>query len=152
MNPAFPNEYVLHLSTGETIQVSELDLSILGASPAILAHFAPLQALCTQLTRSQLEEAKGGYDEALKSKLRSPPVGCLIKNPAPVCSLIASCSMANKKECTTKNVTKRGGKFPDCWTVETGKLQGFERAWAAELSDVVIHAWRAGRHVFVVIE
>ena len=151
MNTVIPNEYPLRLTTGEQLDVSEIDMSVLEAEPSVLEAFSPLLALCTQLTRSELEEAKAGWDSALKVKLRSPPAGCLVRIPSPLCGEIGHCSMASRPTCTTKNLLKKGGGFPVCWTYSLDHLDGFERSWAAELCDAVVHAWRQGRHVIVVV-
>ena len=143
---------MLRLTTGEELEVSELDLSVVKAPKEVLEAFAPLMALCTQVTREQLEEAKAGYDDALKKELKSSPIGCLLKNPSPTCGLIRDCGMAKPIICTTKNVSKNVGTFPSCWTYDTpDTLMGFEYAWVAEICDAVIHAWREGRFVIIVV-
>ncbi len=151
MNRVLLDEFPLFLSTGEEIPVSILVLELLQASPIVLKTFEHILSLCTQITHDELEEAKSGYDTALKKKLRSPPNACLIRLNS-VCGEINQCSMAVLNKCTTKNTTKNGGAFPFCWTTPSvEKLVGFERSWSIELCNAVVHAWRQGRYVIVVI-
>lgn len=152
MNRVQPNEYVLKMSTGEVLQVSEIDMTILQPPEAVISAFSQIYNLCTKLTRLELEEAKAGWDNAMKQKMHSFAHGCLVRIENHVCGEIRSCSMANKQTCTTKNLSKKGGNFPICWTYSLDKLNGFNRSWAAELCDAVVHAWRLGRHVILVVE
>ncbi len=138
------NEYKLRLSTGETLEVSELVLSIQTITPEALREFEKIRHLCTELSHDEMEEAKIGYDRVLLKKLRSSSIGCLLKNPQPVCGLIRSCSMANPSLCTTKNVGKKIGKFPNCWTWPS------EEPLSSELTDTIIHAWQVGKTVIIV--
>lgn len=140
------NEYVLKLSTGEEIQVSELVLSIHPISAEAAAEFARIRHLCTEVTHAELEDAKIGYDRPFLRKMRAGPTGCLLKNPGAVCGLIGSCSMAKPAQCTTKNVGRSKGKFPICWTWPSSA------PGSSELCDAVVHAWREGRHVVVVTD
>lgn len=150
MNPIIPFEYTLYLSTGETLEISEIDLSIIQASDQILSLCHPIISQCTFVTREELEQAKGQYDSPFKAKLRSFPPGCLTKNRNPVCSQIDSCIMADKKKCTTKNISKTGGNFPRCWTFQLDEVDSLVKFQAIELADVVIHCWREGRLVIIV--
>ena len=137
------NEYVLRLSTGEELQVSELVMAVLRTTPEAEAEFGKIRHLCTEVTAEEIEDAKIGYDRPLLRKLRAPPSGCLLKSPSPVCALIRSCSMAKPPECTTKFSRRGKPAFPRCWTWS-------EAPGASEVCDAVVHAWREGRHVIVV--
>ena len=94
--PTIADEYPIKLSTGETIQIAEIDAE---RSPA-LANLEVRKALdgllqhCCRVSRKVMEEAKAGYDTQFKKLLRSQPIGCMLKAEPHQCRLINECAMA----------------------------------------------------------
>ena len=143
------NDYTIWLSTGEELQVTEIaDLEF---SKSGLEDVEPVLSLCTKLSHRELEEAKEGYDSALKSKMKSPPVGCLLRFEHPICAEIKRCSMADPKKCSTKHTSRGGGKFPICWTCSRSLPKNQEQSDLTYMCNIIVHAWRQGRHVIVVM-
>lgn len=150
MNPPIHSEYLIRLSTGEDIEIAEVNMNLLGLSDSLLQALLPIFSICTNLSETEIEEARIGDDRAFKRKMNSQPVGSLARLADPVCSQIRNCGMADAKTCTTKNVNKRIGKFPSCWTTETREFVDFERLRYLEVYNSIVHAWREGRHVVVI--
>lgn len=150
MRPVLPNRYKLRLSTGEEILVAEIDIGMLEAPEAVLRASSIVTTLCTSISREIMEEAKMGYDTRFLKCLRSPPIGCLLRVYSPRCSLFKDCTMANARECTTKNSTRKGGKFPSCWSYDVSYVDAEIVAEVREFCDAVIHSWRENHHVILV--
>lgn len=146
-------EYSLSLTTGERIDVSELDPGLLGEewSEAVAAAVRPLTDMCAHVPREAVEAAKLGYDTELKRLLRDP-VGCLVMLDRPVCSVIRDCPMAVREKCTTRNATARkGGLFPVCWEWQVpDDLDPVLEPAVQAAAQAIVHAWRQKRHVLVV--
>jgi hypothetical protein len=147
------DEYPIRLSTGETIQVAEIDAE---RSPA-LAHVQIRAAVdgllqhCCHVSREIVEEAKGGYDARFKPLLRAQPAGCMIKSDPHECRLMHDCAMAIRHVCTLRNQNVQT-PLPICWEYAPPViLQDMElRNAAIELGSVIGHAWRRGLYVIIV--
>jgi len=147
-------EYNLELSTGERIQVSELDESRYPplSDKVVLLTAAAVVVHCTHAARDVVEDAKSGLPERLEDFIRTPPEGCLMKLESPVCSEISQCAIANRSHCTTRYRTKASGAaFPFCWTYSV-KAYGSpeQKAQGQDLCDSIVDAWRGGRLVVIV--
>ncbi len=141
-----PIEYSLVLSTGETIEIAEIDLDfVLDKSENVMSGAAPILALCGHVTRAIMEESKSGYDANLKLLLRDP-WRAMMKLSDPVCSEIKSCAMANEKECTTRYNNGKKGKFPICFSYNPNQIS----YGAKMLCDTIIQLWRRGLYVVIV--
>lgn len=150
-----PVEYLIDLSTNETIHIAEFDpdrilemqnQSVLEASHDVLEQ-------CTKMPREVIEEAKHGYDTNFKILLRTPPVGALLKLPLPLCSERSVCSLYKISKCTTKNVDDKVGNFPICFesdfpvkTLFTKEVVSVSR----DLKSSIIHSWGKGMYVILV--
>jgi hypothetical protein len=145
-------EYVLRLSTGEDILVSELDPESvpLLADPEVARLAGAVLSLCARAPRTALEDAKSGLPEALEPYLGTPPAGCLLKMSVPLCSEVRHCVISDSVKCSTHHRMKRGPAFPMCWTfaVPLGGTPA-QSSRARDLSDSIVSAWRDGRHVIV---
>lgn len=147
------DEYPLRLSTGETIQVAEIDAerSPALAIPQIRKSIESLLKHCCLVPREIVEEAKGGYDTRLKPLLRSQPRGCMIKTEKPICLHIESCSMASKPICTLHNCAPSSTPLPICWEFSPPPMAHLEaRTATIDLGTLIGHAWRLGKYVFIV--
>jgi hypothetical protein len=151
--PTIADEYPIRLSTGETIQIAEIDAF---RSPA-LANLHVLKVLdgllkhCSSMSRKIVEEAKGGYDTNFKALLRAQPMGCMIKSNSPICLRINDCSMASKPVCTLHNCLPSKTPLPICWEFSPPPIANLEvRLAAIELGTIVGHAWRRGLYVCLV--
>jgi len=147
------DEYPVHLSTGEVIQISEIDAE---RSPA-LAHPDVRKAVeglllhCCHASREIMEEAKGGYDTRFKLCIRSQPIGCMIKAEPHQCRLINDCSMAYKPVCTLHNAAPSPKPLPICWEFDPPKTESpWVRVAATDLGTVIGQAWRNNKYVFLV--
>lgn len=141
-------EYTIHLSTGETVEISEIDPKALDGfwDETLETEATELLEWCAKVSRRDMEDAKIGYDNTLKQKLRSP-IESLLRLNNPVCSSIESCSMAKRTDCTLRNMKRGIGKFPICF--DWGYGRNFSSK-LTELSHVVIHSWRMNRFVIFV--
>lgn len=171
------DEYAIRLSTGETIQVSEIDSerSPAVAHPKVRKAVDGLLQYCCFVSRDIAEEAKGGYDTRLKPLLRSSPVGCMSKADPHMCRLIHECAMVSIPVCTLHNCMPSPRPLPICWEFSSplphpqSKQDGTYResndidvdlihlredfeVWEAaiDLGSVIGHAWRRGLYVFIV--
>jgi hypothetical protein len=155
MKTIFPVDYIVDLSTGEELKIAEFDperipemkdLDVINASSDVLD-------LCTRVPREILEEAKKGYDTRLKPLLRTPPVGTLLRAPMPLCNERWSCSMYNKMGCSLRNISEKGGAFPECWEIEADKLVKLSADILDDsraLKTAIIHVWRQGAYSIIV--
>ncbi len=145
-------EYNLSLSTGEEIQVSELDPESVPSltDPVVVRLADAVLSRCTRSPRVALEDAKSGLPESLEAYLGTPPSGCLLKVSTPVCAELRFCAMSNPTKCSTRNVARRRAIFPMCWTcsLPDGGTEE-QRSQARDLSDSIVSAWRDGRHVVI---
>ena len=148
------DEYPLRLSTGETIQVAEIDAA---RSPALIVPqirkaIERLLAHCCHVPREIVEEAKGGYDTRLKPLLRSQPMGCMIKAEPSICRHIDGCSMAFKPICTLHNCRPSQTPLPICWEFSPSQSMAHleARTAAIDVGTIIGHAWRRGFYVFIV--
>jgi hypothetical protein len=148
-----PFEYTLHLNTDEDLLISELDPGIVKEldDDNINKALSLVLNLCSYVTRLSVEEAKSGYSKKLTNQLRTEPVGALMKLDNPICKYIGDCSMAVKSECTTRNIKKGFGKFPECWEYQIKhKLSDELQMVATDLSRVIIHAWKEKKYVLII--
>jgi hypothetical protein len=153
MDPTTADEYPVRLSTGETIQVAEIDeeRTPLLADPQVKKAISGLLQHCCHTTRDVMEEAKGGYDGRFKLCLRAAPIGCMIKSEPHICRLIDDCAMAYKPVCTLHNASPQSPKpLPICWEFDPPVDDPVTRTAAAELGSVIGHAWRRGLYVVIV--
>lgn len=145
-------EYVLSLSTGEEITVSELDPESIPSltDPVVVRLADAVLSRCTRAPRDAIEDAKSGLPESLEAFLGTPPFGCLLKLSLPVCAELKHCVISDPVRCSTRHRTKRGPDFPMCWTfsVPTGGTPE-QSAQARDLADSIVSAWRDGRHVVI---
>lgn len=143
-------EYVLPLSTGETLLVTELDPDAVPElrDPAVAACLEPVLCRCTYAPRRVLEDAKNGGTAELEDLLGTPPVGCLLKLDRPHCHeyIVSVCAVASGG-CNTRNVRRGRPCFPDCWTY---LLMDEDPPVARLVADAVVGAWKSGRYVVVV--
>lgn len=147
-----PAEYTLRLSTGEAVEVSQFD-SVSHpqlASPAVRAACASVLDRVPTVTREVMEAAKVGDDRALRSALKAQPSGALVMVRNHRCAQWGDCVM-HGKACTTTNVRKRVGQFPECWEYEPEAKAGDEEGDARGVGTAVVHAWRGGRHALFVV-
>jgi hypothetical protein len=153
MSGIVPIEYNLHLDTGEQIMICELDQETTPtlSDPIVIEFLKNLLDRCSFVTREALEEAKLGRAKPLQNQIRSTPIGALLTITKPDCDHIKDCVMADKKKCSTRNIGKSGGKFPQCWDYQLdSKIPPEPKAAVAAIGAVIVHAWREGRHVFIV--
>ncbi len=130
----------------------ELDAGVvLGlADAAVVAAARSVLERCTIVSRDVVEESKGGYTQRLHKLLRSPPIACLVTLSA-TCGELRTCSMSDPVKCVTNRTVRKLPAFPDCWrfapdgvpSAEVGRL-------ANDIGTTAVHAWRSGKHVFVV--
>jgi hypothetical protein len=152
--PSLADEYIIRLTTGETLTIAELDTE---RSPALLIPQVAkacdgLLRHCTRVTREIMEEAKGGYDARFKPLLRASPQGCMAKADPHVCRLIRDCAMASGPICTLRNSNQRSrAPLPICWEFPAPVIPDLEVQNAIiELGSCIGHAWRRGLHVVIV--
>jgi hypothetical protein len=151
--PTIADEYPVRLSTGETIQVAELDEERSPAlvEPRVRAAVEGLLQQCSFVSREIMEEAKAGYDTRFKAQIRSQPLGCMIKAEPHICRLINDCAMAFKPVCTLHNAMPFPKPLPICWEFDPpGTIDLEVRRAAVELGSIIGHAWRRGLYVFIV--
>lgn len=148
-------EYELDLSTGERLSFCELDLELvpeLGNDDLRLA-LSFILGLCTHIDKGVVEKAKRGDVKPFERLLRTPPYGCLLKLDRPVCSQIRSCASAKARECTTKNLVRKIGKFPFCWTYNLPEGTPESVSLSAQyIASHIVGAWKEGRYVIIVGE
>lgn len=141
-------DYIIDLSTGEKLHISEFDperipemqdLNVINASSDVLDH-------CTMVPRNVMEDAKHGYDTEFKKLLRTPPIGALLKTKQTLCSERDVCSMYDASKCTTRNIAKGSYALPICWEADVSHTKYNDHITAASrtLRTAVIHAWRRG--------
>jgi len=150
-----PVDYTIDLSTGEELKIAEFDPERIPEmnDPEVIIASADVLDRCTRASREALESAKRGYDTELKSLLKTPPVGALLKISSPLCSERWSCSMYNKTECSTKNISRQGGAFPECWEAEANISIKFPTdiiEASRALRTAVVHVWRHGTYAIIV--
>jgi hypothetical protein len=146
-------EYSLVLETGEGLDVLELDSETCPElrSEAVRVAASHVLRRCTFAPQDVLEEAKRGFCKRLQDLLRTPPVGCLLSVADPECALLDECGIADSALCTTRFVSRRGGRFPVCWEARPSRACPEDvRALARDLAGRVVHAWRDGRYVVIV--
>ncbi len=147
-------EYLIDLSTGERINVYELDperVNCLTDKETMLVSESVIN-MCSRMPRSAIESAKIGNSKHFEELMRTPAVGNLLKMEKHSCSEINICAIA-KSGCTTKNVFRTGnpGRFPICWEFDIG-TEVIDRAYNLSkiLVGCVVHAWREGKLVVIV--
>ena len=151
-----PFNYLITLSTGEKITVAEFDAehiptlrvkSVFDASKDVISR-------CSIVSRQVMEEAKKGLDTKFKHLLRSPPYGALLKIQSSVCSEKKLCSMYSSMKCTTKNISKNGGAFPECFEYQIldNKLPPLIEENVKSLCTAIILALRAGWYPILIME
>jgi len=152
--PAIADEYSLHLSTGETIKIAELDAERSPAlnHPQILKVLDGLLKHCSHMSREVVEEAKGGYDANFKKLLRAQPTGCMAKAEPAICLLINECAMANKLVCTLHNCLPSKTSLPVCWEFSPSvPIASLEiRSAIIDLGTIIGHSWGNGSFVIIV--
>jgi hypothetical protein len=148
-----PVEYRINLHTGESIEISELDVEVVEElrMPEVLEATAEIIKLCSKMPREIVEEAKLGHSKNFTSLMKTPPVGSMMKLPSPICAMIRDCAIADKRKCTTRNISNQIGKFPICWEFKPPKLTEDDVIPRAQsLAFAIVHAWREGRYVILV--
>lgn len=138
-----PDEYVLTLATGERIEVSEFAFERIPvlASADLLLHGDVLRG-CAVMSRDGVEAAKMGWDVELRRTVKDPIAG-LLKVARPECVHIGTCIMADRRVCTSKNVTGKR-RIPPCWEHSSeGELQ--------QVMTAIVLAWASRRRVIVVV-
>ena len=146
-------EYSLVLDTGEELRFLELDSDTCPGlrSERVREAVAGVLLRCTYASRDALEEAKRGFTKRLQDALGTPPVGCLLRLARPECSLLDECGIADRAVCTTRYLSRAGGRFPVCWEPRLPeRLPDPVRTAARDLAWRVVHAWREGRYVVIV--
>jgi hypothetical protein len=154
MRDVEPVEYVLRLGTGETISVCELNPESVDGlvDERVLRSLEASLDRCARVPKVALEEAKRGHTKKLEACLRTPPIGAMLKLDRPVCKHIMDCVMADKRVCSTRNVSESGGAFPLCWEYSSESEDQDVRTAAESIMNCVVHAWRNGRTVLIVTE
>lgn len=146
-----PVQYSITLDTNEQIEVFELDSDreTVLLNELIIKSLEHVLEHCSYVTRKSIENAKKLFSKELSELLRTPPIGILIKLNME-CSQINDCPMSSHKECSTKNVTKKHGRFPICWTYEIKTaLSDTETIMANDLANHIFQAWRSGTYVLI---
>lgn len=140
-----PNEYEITLSDDERLMISELDGETYPEifSAQISNSLSSLFDRCIQLTRTEVEEFKNGYDQPFRSAMRSPISG-LIRAGFPLCAIRKDCIMYKSVVCTLRNFKKNRGLFPNCFEYEGNS------DFAVDLGTCIVQAWRLGRYVILV--
>jgi len=139
-----PDEYALTMKTGERIDVSEFAFERVPAlaSVADLVPFGDVLRGCAVMSRDGVEAAKMGWDAELRRTVKDPIAG-LLKLFRPECVHVGTCVMADRRVCTSKNVTGKR-RIPPCWEHSSeGVLQ--------EVVNSIVLAWAAKRRVIVVV-
>lgn len=146
-------EYRIDLSTGESMDVAEVDSGLFPplADPVVLRLSDDFLSRCTVAPRAAVEDAKSGYPEALEPFLGTPARGCLLRVSRQACADVGSCAISSRTRCLTSYSEKGRPAFPTCWTasVPDGGTEG-QAAAARSLCESVVDAWREGRTVIVV--
>jgi hypothetical protein len=139
------NEYEITLSDGERLMISELDGETYPEifSEQIMNSLSSLFERCVQLTRTEVEEFKNGYDQPFRSAVRTPISG-LIKSDPSLCAIRKNCIMYKPSICTLRNVKKNRGLFPNCFEYDG------DSSFATDLGTCIVQAWRLGRYVILV--
>ena len=149
MQPIQLVEYKIRLSTGEIIQVAELEP--FGVPPDLLIAAESILQRCSRMPRSVIEEAKLGHTKKFEALMLTEPVGALIKFESPICRMIRNCAMADQTTCTTRNVKMTTGKFPICWEYECSDSVPESLCQDVQaIAFAVVHAWRNGQWVIFV--
>ncbi len=150
--PTIPDEYLLKLSNGELIEVSELDAE---RSPAlqnteIVLAVSGLISQCSKIPRTIVEEAKKGYDQNFVRLFKGDPRGAMIKANPPGCGQHRQCAMESAL-CTLRAgpMIKKLG-LPMCWEYAAPKVPDELRTPVVDLGTVIGQAWRRGRYVIIV--
>lgn len=145
-------EYELGLSTGERILVAEADPGLHPgiAAGVVLAACESVVARVPRVTREVADCAKLGDDAGLKAAMKAQPAGALLKVKNHVCSQAGDCAMFTKN-CSARNVKGQRGLFPECWEYEPEADAGDLDPDARGLGTAVVHAWRDGRYVLLVV-
>jgi len=145
IDPIYPVDYTIWLSTGEKIEIAEFDPGRIPAllDPEVLKITSELLSRCTHVPRKIMEEAKQGYDNGLKPILGTSPLGAMQKAGPPICRNIHSCAMAVKSVCTLRNYSKKK-PLPICWEFES------DNADAIALGTAIGQAWRQGQYVIII--
>lgn len=141
----FPVEYSISLSTGERVDISEYDSGRFPVLEDVVAMRPVLDVLqrCAVMSREDVESAKRGWDAAFRVAMRDPVAG-LLKILRPDCVHVGSCIMADRKVCTSRNVS--GAKrIPPCFEHNSeGEVQ--------RLMTSIVFAWTEKRRVIVVVQ
>lgn len=139
-----PDEYALTLKTGERIDVSEFAferIPVLSSLEALLP-FGDVLRGCAVVSREGVEAAKMGWDAELRRTVKDPLAG-LLKVVRHECAHVGDCIMADRRVCTSKNVTGKR-RIPPCWEhASEGDIQ--------EVLTAIVLAWAAKRRVIVVV-
>jgi len=137
-----PDEYILRISTGERIEVSEFAHERIPGLETIAPLLSDLLIGCAVLTRDAVESAKRGYDAELRKAVKEPVVG-LLKASKPECLHIGTCIMADRRVCTARNVSGRK-RIPPCYEASHPDP-------AQQLATAIVLAWASGRRVIVIV-
>lgn len=122
-------DYNIFLSTGEKIQVVELEYQE-DMDPEILD-------LCGRMSRATLEEVKVGDDFQFRKQLKGAPDRNLIRCRGRLCSETPYCTMKTG-DCVPGQFKKGKSLLPICYNAPD------------EFYSICIHAWREDKYVIVV--
>ncbi len=148
INPIYPIEYSIRLTTNEVIDISEYDYELVPIlkDEQVVLNGHDFLRFCPTISREILEELKRGYDTRFKSLMRKPPVSSLLNLERKFCRIREDCTMHNLRNCTTKRLM--GGKidFPICFEHEPPKFISEEiQSLVSALGTSIVHAWRQNR-------
>jgi hypothetical protein len=147
-----PFDYTLTLSTGECIDIAEIDTEVVPSlnDSDVISALSILLSKCVNITRVSMEETKRGYDRDFRSVFRSPISG-LIKNESHICRLRHECSMFAIDTCSTHTIRKNRSMIPICWEYESPtNLSREKQSIVMMIGTVIIQAWRANQIVVII--
>lgn len=153
INPIYPVEYSIRLTTNEVIDISEYDYELVPVlkDERVVLNGHDFLRFCPTISREVLEELKRGYDTRFKGIARKPPMSALLNIESKFCRIREECTMYNLKSCTANRIL--GGKidFPICFEYEPPKFISEEiQSIVSALGTSIVHAWKQNRIVVLV--
>jgi len=140
-------DYLLHVSTGETLKISEIDIGRIADEDfvQILKDRPKPLDWVPYIYKSIMEEAKIGYDKKLLDLIGVPPHAALLRLSSYKCSERKDC-LSSQPKCTLIPLRKyKSREFPSCWLYESGDQK------SSELITSIIFKWLDNERVIVVI-
>ena len=122
-------DYKVSISTGETIQIVEIEYSP-DLDPEVVD-------LCGRMPRAVLEEVKYGDDVQFRKLLSGSPDRNLIRSAKKLCAEDKYCSMKTP-DCVPGKFRRGLSVLPQCYTTPD------------EFFFTCMHAWREGKYVIIV--